>query len=68
MNTCKDCKHWNVGHVCHAIHMSDGFNKTPTEAYIDADAADDYGLGAQLVTGPDFGCIKHSPKDSNLPT
>lgn len=57
METCKTCSWW-IARTCERIELSNSKPKDK-EAEIFADSADDHGLNAKLVTGPDFGCILH---------
>ena len=43
-------------HTEHSVKNSAGFS-------IYANADDDQGLTASLITGPDFGCVQFQPKD-----
>lgn len=66
-NTCATCKYWGrkyeqtkSGHRdCDCIGM--GIAYVSESAYINADAIDDTGLSAVMMTKPTFGCILHSP-------
>lgn len=75
MKKCKTCIYWGGIYVpkngvadCEAADwMIDdfaerGLNMDADEMAIHADASDDSGLTALLVTGEDFGCTLHSPK------
>lgn len=58
---CKNCRFWGISydHECDRIGYSDNQVKGNTSAFnISANADDDQGLQASLVTGPDFGCVK----------
>jgi len=69
MGHCKDCRFWisdndiRFGKViewneCNAIDMAEKRGRVPgSGAIIYADAADDTGLSAVLMTGPLFGCV-----------
>ena len=60
MGNCKNCEFWREG-VCHY-----GLDYDPpheTAFYADAIAADDTDLSCWIVTGPDFGCVKFTPRD-----
>lgn len=65
-NTCKNCKHWrmfgdNIKGACDFIDYTPSTIDTHS-VFIDANADDDSGLEARLVTGADFGCAAHKPK------
>lgn len=71
MSTCKTCKHW-----CENMYTTDDFkeccitewvepNELPTSVTVMclyADASDDQGLYAGILTGKDFGCVQHKEK------
>ena len=63
-NTCKTCRYWRYGE-CEAVDIEYS-RKLKTDGRLTfvvlADATDDSGLTARLMTGPDFGCIKHTAK------
>jgi hypothetical protein len=62
MNTCKTCKFWGRYRVgaCDAADLVDKGDKvTGNELAVLVYAADDQGLEGHLMTGPDFGCVKH---------
>lgn len=66
MTTCKNCRHWEPGSgvygVCRKISdATDWRNRDP--AVINAWASDDTGLGADLLTQPDFGCTNFEPTE-----
>ena len=64
MNTCKTCKWWGVYYenVCDCIGTIE--SEIPaTRLEIDVRVHDDQGLEVYLITGSDFGCILHSPKE-----
>ncbi len=73
MNTCKTCKWWGRTYpgVCEGergnVIQNGGDYPLTGHTYansdragfaIHADASDDTGLTAHLVTGPDFGCVR----------
>lgn len=68
MNTCKTCKYWgngsrvneNTANECGLIELD--MPNSKDQAFIDADASDDSGLYAKLMTTSTFGCILHTPK------
>lgn len=68
MNTCNTCKYWgnfspiqdNKPNQCGKIELDIPNSKDP--AFIDADASDDSGLYAKLMTVASFGCLLHEPK------
>lgn len=65
MSTCDKCKFWGVymGGSCDRVgdlHTS----RTPESAFdIEANASDDSGLTAFLMTGPKFGCVQFALKE-----
>lgn len=72
MKTCKTCKFWTP---CRTDTQRDGTkvvvgecdfcpdpNELSTTLGVDYGAYDDSGLYAQIVTGPDFGCVHHEEK------
>lgn len=59
MQTCKTCVYWESGE-CDLVNCIQRDPNTRFE--IEANAADDTDLRASLKTGPDFGCIHHSPR------
>ena len=61
---CKDCEYWRKEEKeCHRIDWGDQYaNPKPGEAHYYADASDDYGLCAGLVTSPTFGCVMFAEK------
>jgi hypothetical protein len=75
-NTCKNCKWWGRSWraACGASQsdfVGGGIKSSlekkmtlqdPAGFNIWAFAADDHNLVAELVTGPDFGCVKFTPK------
>jgi hypothetical protein len=67
---CKDCKHWEANqddhgrkwNECNAAQWEELDAKLKPEAFAYyADADDDSGLYAGVITGPMFGCIKFKP-------
>lgn len=58
MNTCKNCRYWGVEYsgACDRITLGGGLPR------IDAQADDDQGLYAQLMTPEDFGCTLFEAK------
>lgn len=68
MNTCQNCKYWGAGfpvnvdtpNKCGLIELD--YPNSKDAAFIDADASDDSGLYANLMTTSTFGCILHSTK------
>ena len=59
MNTCKTCKWWGVDYegACDFVNIP---HKEETRFEIRVTADDDQGLHAELMTGPEFGCIHHT--------
>lgn len=79
---CKTCKYWIKGHsgligvkskeplttgACSRIDLDDG-SPLKGSASIAADASDDSGLSASLVTSESFGCVLHEGKFPELNT
>ena len=71
MGRCKDCHYWEghidvLGREWHTCERVDWVDRdTPPgkdEAAIYAEASDDYGLMAGLLTGPEFGCTNFKRK------
>jgi hypothetical protein len=64
--TCSTCKHWEGPQTSKCTHIDMGVTQRPdapdTFVRIDAWAADDYNLDAQLLTGPSFGCVLHEAR------
>lgn len=69
---CKNCKWWDDG-ICEALQSNYIVNtkslydkqyqtEDKTGFNIFADAADDTGLNAFMITGPEFGCVKFVEK------
>jgi hypothetical protein len=68
MGVCKDCAYWvdatyttyrvKDKKVCDAVGEDDA-----SGTYLDVHADDEWGLWAQFVTAPDFGCNKFHPKE-----
>lgn len=67
---CKTCIYWGV-----YTHSKDGRSDKdcdrvnimqsempPVEMYLEVWADDDQGLGCELRTGPEFGCVHHKDK------
>lgn len=67
-NTCSNCRYWgwrhdkrqNNANVCDMISLDESTSKD--QAFIDADASDDTGLNAHLLTQGTFYCNLHSKK------
>lgn len=67
MGHCKDCQFWTSYRnrmICDQAAYTDEIDPSPCSAYVHAEAADDWGLDAALVTGPEFGCVKFYQKKS----
>lgn len=69
MNTCDNCKYWAASFNPNKKGLADCDLPLciPGEGYIEivATAADDSGLEAKLFTHAKFGCVMHTPKNSN---
>ena len=60
MERCKTCKHWTEWKTtCELVDFD--FDPIESRFAVLAQADDDQGLEASLVTGPEFGCVKHEP-------
>lgn len=64
---CKNCRFWGayIEGACDRV----GFlllneHKNPRRFHISAFADDDQGLEAQLITGPEFGCVLFEQEES----
>ena len=64
MKTCKNCKWWSISfeNDCDFVKSNHASHKSIQFEMIGL-PKDDRGLGAFLVTGPDFGCIHFEQKD-----
>lgn len=76
MGNCKNCKHWQLKEIgpyfgpktkatygaCDGIDYGDK-PANDTQAAIFADADDDSNLTAELITGPEFGCVLFCQKE-----
>ena len=61
--TCKTCEHWKKPGIYSTSKMGEC---TGVGEFVEADvscAMDTY-MGYELMTHPDFGCIKHEEKES----
>ena len=65
MGNCKDCKHWSVWTKGECDRINQIQRDPSTEFWIDADASDDTGLTAMLMTSPMFGCVQFTQKENN---
>src|SRR5687768_11575162 len=61
-STCKHCTHWQTRHYMFAPPITVCDNLGHDDFRIEATAADDTDLSAELITGPDFGCVKFTAK------
>ena len=70
-NTCKNCRFWTpqsnymgrpTGKMkCDRVDF--GSHPEPSKTFeIEATADDDHNLNAELITGPDFGCVQFEKK------
>ena len=73
MGTCSTCKWWIEGYLPHMLAQkpqnvcdlaSVGSMTSRTSLEILSYADDDSGLMTELATGPDFGCIHHTIKET----
>ncbi len=67
MNTCKTCKFWNVSRTINNgvsdCDKVDCIVKDKSQTFeIEATADDDSNMNVTLMTGENFGCILHEPK------
>lgn len=69
MNHCKTCKFWSWRlFPQNGVADCDKVNHIDTEKgdkafFVEATAHDDSGLDTTLMTGENFGCIHHQPKE-----
>ncbi len=59
MKACRTCKYWGIDREGQCDYIDLCPDKSATAAWIDVGAADDSGLDARLMTGPNFGCSHH---------
>jgi hypothetical protein len=57
MGQCRDCRFWDTQGVCSRVGYAD-VDLDDSSFEIVSSADDDQGSWGQLVTGPNFGCIK----------
>jgi hypothetical protein len=66
MNTCNTCRYWsyrrNIINNISDCDRPDCIGDEKITFEIEADAADDTGLSAILLTSGNFACILHEPK------
>jgi len=70
MNTCKDCKHWDLNPTEYSIPANTSKRectcpKVCGETHRDEDAMEQWGQDAgyvDIATGPDFGCVHWEAK------
>ncbi len=67
MNTCKTCIYWNsscaIKNGVSDCDMVDSVIKDKSKTFeIIATADDDSNMNVKLMTGENFGCIHHEPK------
>lgn len=64
--TCKTCRWWDRygSGECGRVDDTEEFSPvvTPMTFTMAVSVSDDSGLSLKLVTGPDFGCLLHTPK------
>lgn len=60
INTCKTCEWWDA----HSYKSEGECNliDTVNDFRVEASVMDDSGLYVRLITGSDFGCVKHKAK------
>lgn len=65
MQTCKTCKWWGIdaSGCCGFVDTLHAVADAGTMIRMDVTALDDSGLEVDLRTGPEFGCIHHTPHD-----
>ncbi len=62
MATCKTCKWWDKkSQVCDMLDSGTTVYESPTLFEIVVRVADDTDLNVKVRTGPDFGCVHHTP-------
>lgn len=63
MGYCKDCKFWGASdQECNLAEWIEALDALEDDSFgFYADADDDQGLQAGVVTGPLFGCLKFKP-------
>lgn len=59
--TCKTCRWWKGGR-CDLVDLLSG--ASPARFEIEVTVADDHDLETFLRTGPDFGCVHHTPAEA----
>ncbi len=67
MSNCNTCKYWKPsylrkGKMCCDFLDTITAEKPPSNVELEAWAHDDSGLMVELITGPEFGCVKHESK------
>jgi len=69
MNTCKTCKYWSDRYQikdgisdCGLIDTISATKDKRISVDIEVSVHDDSGLSVALMTGEDFGCVRHVPK------
>ena len=67
--TCKTCKWWSdslsITNNKSDCGLVDSIQPKDISFEIEADADDDSGLMARLITSGNFGCVLHEPKKDN---
>lgn len=62
MERCKTCKWWANWKTVPTCDRIDHIDPIDIRFEITAQADDDSGLFAELLTGPEFGCVLHEPR------
>ena len=63
MGTCKNCKFWGIDYDHHCDRVGSFCDALRPDTFaINVVAGDNQGVGAFLVTGPNFGCLHFMQK------
>jgi hypothetical protein len=63
LGRCKTCKWWGRDYEGTCSFVDTTLSQYPDHFELECGADDDSGLWARLATGPEFGCVHHTPKD-----
>lgn len=68
-STCETCQYWDTG-VCGLVDLVevDMRNQSRDAFEVNVRVVDDHGLRVELRTGPDFGCNRHQPRQTEYST
>jgi len=70
--TCKTCCWWSCFNVargtgeCQFIDSISATSRVEDSVEVVVTVADDHNLNVSLMTGPEFGCVRHSPKTDSF--